>query len=73
MDANRARNMYSDNKPSETKAASRWLLTNTIFIITLAVLIFKCNSQIYDLCHIFKITDFLTPYRDFVPHPTEKM
>ena len=29
MDANRVRNMYSDNKPSKTKAASRWLLTNT--------------------------------------------
>ena len=31
MDTNRVRNMYSDNKPSETKAASRWLFTYTIF------------------------------------------
>jgi len=33
MDANRVRNMYSDNKPSKTKAASLWLLTNKSFLL----------------------------------------
>ena len=33
MDMNRVRNMYSDNKPIETKAASRWLFTYTILAV----------------------------------------
>ena len=50
MDAKRVRNMKSDNKPSKTNAASRWLLTNTIF---------SKEIKIEDDKSAWNITDFL--------------